>query len=140
VKRGRPCQRPTFSAAGCGKPRSLPYYTRLLLTRYPLTKLDLVAGAVGHSFGAMENWGAILFADTTAAVDPRVFRPRRNRQDAYSRSRRDRAMFATWSRLRGDDLWRNEGFATWMSHKGVESVSSGMESVGSTTNRCARPP
>lgn len=42
----------------------LRWYNAYFGMRYPLPKLDLVAAPGSGSFGAMENWGAILFFST----------------------------------------------------------------------------
>ena len=54
----------------------LPWYNDYFGTPYPLPKLDMIA-APGQSsfFGAMENWGAILYFEPLLLVDPRPFEP-----------------------------------------------------------------
>ena len=49
----------------------LRYYDDYFGTFYPLSKLDLVA-APARDYGAMGNWGAILFSERNLLLDPRV--------------------------------------------------------------------
>jgi cytosol alanyl aminopeptidase len=89
---------------------------------YPYEKLDLIA-VPDFASGAMENAGAITFRDTLLLLNYKA--PESQRRASVSVNAHELAhqwfgdlVTMPW----WDDIWLNEGFATWLAGRVVEEV------------------
>jgi aminopeptidase N len=101
----------------------LRYYDDYFGVKYPLPKLDLIAVPGGFG-GAMENWGGITFFESRLLFDEASSAPSARRGIfsilAHEMAHQwfgDLVTMGWW-----DNIWLNEGFASWMQAKAAERL------------------
>jgi alanyl aminopeptidase len=91
---------------------------------YPFDKLDFVPIPLTHGFGCMENPGMVTCRQTAMLWDPATVTPFDRRSIAGAAAHElahmwfgDIVTLAWW-----DDIWLNEGLATWIEDRIMEKI------------------
>ncbi|KAJ6783630.1 hypothetical protein PWT90_11006 [Aphanocladium album] len=104
-------------------PQTIDFFSEIFDIDYPLPKSDLLAV---HEFthGAMENWGLVTYRTTRVLYDGKTSSPRLKNDIAYVVAHElahqwfGNLVTMDW----WDELWLNEGFATWVGWYAVDHI------------------
>ncbi len=108
--------------------RTLAYFNNYFGVKYPLPKLDNIV--VPRNFtGAMENWGGVIYSERALLFDEAVgSSDDRKVVHEYVVHELAHQWFGNLVTMRWwDELWLNEGFASWMEKKLTDEFNPSMK-------------
>lgn len=109
-------------ALECGA-KILDFFEDYFNIEYALSKLDMIAIS-DFSAGAMENWGLVTYRETSLLIDEKKSSLAQKQLVAYVVAHElahqwfGNLVTMDW----WQDLWLNEGFATWVGHLAVDEL------------------
>ncbi|BBG22748.1 M1 family metallopeptidase [Sulfuracidifex tepidarius] len=102
--------------------KTISFYENYFGIKYQLPKEHLIA-VPEFAFGAMENWGAITFRENALLADESSSTQQKIRVSEVVAHELAHQWFGDLVTMKWwDDLWLNESFATFMSHKAVNET------------------